>query len=56
MPPLRSIQPPLPESTSIHPNVKVGECVGSSGGFNRKEDFDMNVLFDISKARWLNVS
>merc|ERR1719253_542681 len=62
MPPLQhhGTPPPLPDTTStIHNgnNVKVGDCLNVVNvGYGRKENFDMDVLLDISKARWLNVS
>ena len=60
MPPLQhhGTPPPLPDTTSIHGNnVKVGDCLNVVNvGYGRKENFDMDVLLDISKARWLNVS
>lgn len=54
MPPLRSIQPPLANAPTIHQSNLNGLNNNNSGG--AQKNFDMKLLDDIAKARWLNAS
>lgn len=53
MPPLSSIQAPLPDASTINQSSKE---IHFGGGMSSGGTFDMNILNDIAKARWLNVS